>query len=87
MADIRPVGGMQAMWLISTLKGSGQILDLGPDVLVTEHLVGIPRENDLLIFALESRADRFQADSKDFEEMLKTLKVEGKQTKEQAEAK
>jgi len=86
VADIRSVGGMQATWLISTVEGLGELLELKSDVSVTQHFVGIPRENDLLVFYLISRADRFQADSKDFEKMLKTLKVEGKQTKEQAKA-
>jgi serine/threonine protein kinase len=85
-AEVKTVAGMRAMWLVFTSKGTGQAVDGKSDIPTTQHWVAIPREKDVLVLLLKTPADRYEAALKEFEEMLKTLKVEGKQTKEQAEA-
>jgi hypothetical protein len=85
-AEVRSVAGMRAMWLVFTSEGTGRAADGKGDIPTTQHWVAIPRENDVLVLVLTSPTDRYQAASKEFEELLRTLKVEGKQTKEQAES-
>ena len=85
-AEVKTVAGMRAMWLVFTGKGTGRDVDGKGDISTTQHWVAIPREKDVLVLLLTTPADRYEATLKEFEVMLKTLKVEGKQTKEQAEA-
>jgi hypothetical protein len=85
-AELRTVAGMRATWWVITGRGTGQALDGMSDIPTTQHTVGIPREKDILILVLTSPTDQYPAALKEFEQLLKTLKVEGKQTKEQAEA-
>jgi hypothetical protein len=85
-AEIKTVAGMRAIWLVFTSKGTGQAVDGKSDIPTTAHGVAIPREKDVLVLWLTTPADRYPTALKEFEAMLKTLKVEGKQTKEQAEA-
>lgn len=84
--EVATVAGMRAMWLVYTMKDAGGLIDGKKDAQMREHLVAIPREDDILCLSLLTSADRFADDSKEFEEVLGTLKVEGKQTKEQGEA-
>ena len=76
---------MRSMWLVFTSNGTGRTADGKGDIPTTQHWVAIPREKDILFLVLTSSTDRYQTVSKEFEEMLKTLKVDGRQTKEQAE--
>ncbi len=85
-AEVKAVAGMRAMWLVFTSKGTGRMVDGVGDIPTTQHRVEIPREKDRLVLMLTSPTDRYPAALKEFEAMLKTLKVEGTQTKEQAEA-
>jgi serine/threonine protein kinase len=85
-AEIKTVAGMRAMWLVFTGKGTGESIVGEGNTPMTEHWVGVPHEKDILVLRLASPTDRYPAALKEFEELLKTLKVEGKQTKEQSEA-
>jgi serine/threonine protein kinase len=85
-AEVKTVAGMQAMWLVFTGKGTGRQVDGSGDVPTTQHWIAIPRGKDVLVLLLSSPTDRYRAALKEFEAMLETLTVEGKQTKEQAEA-
>ena len=83
-AEVKTVAGMQAMWLVFAGKGTGGAVGIG-DIPTTQHRIAIPREKDILLLWLTTPTDRYPAALREFEAMLKTLKVEGKQTKEQSE--
>jgi len=81
--EVRPVAGMQAMWLVATGDGTGVALTGKGSVRTTQHWVAIPRQHDVLVFLLNTPAADVVAQEAVFAEMLKTLRVGGTQTAEQ----
>jgi hypothetical protein len=85
--EIRKVGGMQAMSLIVTANGTGAALENTGTVPTSQHWIAIPREDDIVVLLLTASDSEFKSASKVFEDMLKSLKLEGKQTDEQKDSK
>jgi hypothetical protein len=86
-SDVKTVGGKKAMWLVATGKGTGGALTGQGDVDTTTHWVAVPREKDIVVFLLTCPATDYKKLLPSFEEAIKSAKIEGKQTAEQAEAK
>lgn len=86
-ADVKTVAGMKAMWMVATGKGSGGTLNGTGEVETTTHWVAIPREKDVVVLLLTCPAADYEARRPSFEKALKSLKIGGKQSAEQQEAK
>ena len=87
VAEVRPVDGKKAMWMVVTGKGTGGALDGTGDVETTTHWVAIPREKDIVIALLTCPAADYEDRRPSFEKAIRSMKVQGNQTPEQAEAK
>ncbi len=85
--EVRTVGGMKAMWLVLTGKGTGGAIDGQGSVQTSQHWVAIPREKDVIVLLLTTADTNFAEDEKTFDAMLKTLEISGKQTDEQRASK
>jgi hypothetical protein len=85
--EVRNIGGMKAMWLVVKGKGTGGALTGKGDTDTTQHWVAIPRTEDVVVLLLTTPAAEYKANSKGFEQALGTLKLQGKQTEEQSQAK
>ena len=86
-SEVKTVAGKKAMWLVATGKGTGGALDGRGDVETTTHWVAVPREKDILVLLLTCAAADYKKLLPSFEEAVKSAKIDGKQTKEQSEAK
>ena len=84
---IRPVKGMQAMWMVVSAKGTGGAIDGKGDVETTQHWVAVPRERDVVVVLLSCRAADYARLQKSFESAIGSLKLSGSQTAEQKTAK
>jgi hypothetical protein len=85
--EVKPVSGKQAMWLSYEGKGTGGAVTGQGDVLTTQHWVAVPRETDVIILLLTCPSADYKTAKKSFETAVKSLEINGKQTKEQSEAK
>lgn len=86
-SEVRDVGGKKAMWLIVEGKGTGGAIDGKGAVKTSQHWIAIPREKDLIVALLTSPTADFEEHDQSFVEIIKTLKVGGKQTAAQSESK
>lgn len=86
-SGVREVGGKKAMWLIVEGKGTGVAIDGKGSVKTSQHWIAIPREKDVIVALLTSPTADFEEHDKSFIEIIKTLKVGGKQTAAQSESK
>lgn len=84
--EVRAVGGMQAMWLVVTGKGTGGAIDGKGDVETTQHWVAVPRERDVIVALLSCPAADYAKLQKSFEAAVGSLKLSGLQTAEQKAA-
>lgn len=81
--ELRRVGGMKAMWLVFTGKGTGSALDGKGDVKTTQHWVAVPRERDVLVLLLTCPEADYEKLQKSLEAAVGSLKLSGSQTAEQ----
>ncbi len=84
---VRPVAGMQAMWLVVSGDGSGGSIDGKGDIATTQHWVAVPRERDVVVVLLTCPAADYARLLKSFEAAIGSLKLSGSQTAEQKAAK
>ncbi len=86
-AEVREVDGKKAMWMVVTGKGTGGALDGKGGVDTAQQWVAIPLEKDILVMILTCPAPDYEARRPSFEKAVMAMKIQGKQTPEQAEAK
>lgn len=86
-SEVRDAGGKRAMWLIVQGKGTGGAIDGKGSVKTSQHWIAIPREKDVIVALLTSPTADFKEHGESFIEVIKTLKVGGKQTAAQSESK
>ena len=84
---VRPVAGMQAMWMVVSGKGSGGAIDGKGAVETTQHWVAVPRERDVVVVLLSCPTADYARLQKSFESAVGSLKMSGSQTAEQKAAK
>jgi hypothetical protein len=84
---VRDVGGMRAMWMIITGKGTGAAIDGKGTVPTSQHWVAIPRSNDVLIFLLIAPQDKFATYDGALQQALASIQLTGQQTAAQKAAK
>lgn len=85
--EVRTIGGMQAMFLVYTAKGSGLAVDGKGQVPTTVHWVAIPRGGVIINFDMTTAEKHAAAHLPAFEAMLKTVEVSGAQNDEPKSAK
>jgi hypothetical protein len=85
--EVRDVAGMKAAWLVYTGKGTGGSIDGQGSTLTYKHRVSIPRGQEVINFDLVTAESRAGQDSKVFEALLKSIKMDGEQTEKQKAAK
>ena len=84
--EVRDLAGMKVMWIVANGKGTGTALDGKGTVATSQHWVGIPRSDDVLVFLLTAPQASFPQADRTFEDMLRTLQVGGTQTEGQRSA-
>ena len=85
--EVREIDGKKAMWLLNEGQGNGGAILGQGDVKTIQHWVAIPREKDIVVLILTCPSEDLPKASKVYDSAIKSLKIGGKQTKEQLEAK
>ncbi len=85
--EVREIDGKKAMWLVNEGQGNGGAILGQGDVKTIQHWVAIPREKDIVVLILTCPSEDLPKASKVYASAIESLKVGGKQTKEQLEAK
>ena len=84
---VRPIAGMQAMWMIVSSKGNDGAIGGQGEIQTTQHWVAGPRERDVLVVLLSCPAASYTRLQKSFESAVDSLTLSGSQTAEQKSAK
>jgi len=85
--EVKDIGGLRGFSLVVTAPGNGAAIDGKGTVLTTQHWIGIPREQDVIVFLMTTPDAAFTQNEQVFQGMLDTLKVSGTQTPAQQASK
>jgi hypothetical protein len=84
--EVKDIGGLRGFSLVVTAAGNGAAIDGKGTVPTTQHWIGIPREQDVIVFLMTTPDAAFAQNEQVFQGLLGTLKVSGTQTPEQQQA-
>ena len=78
--EVKDIGGLRGFSLVVTAPGNGAGIDGKGTVPTTQHWIGIPREQDVIVFLMTTPDASFAQNEEVFQGMLSSLKVSGTQT-------
>jgi hypothetical protein len=81
--EVKDIGGLRGFSLVVTAAGNGAAIDGKGTVPTTQHWIGIPREQDVIVFLMTTPEVSFAQNEQVFQNLLDTLKVSGTQTPDQ----
>lgn len=85
--ELGTFGGLRGFSLVVTAPGNGAAIDGKGTVLTTQHWIAIPRQQDVVIFLLNSPDASFAQNDQALQTLLSGLKVTGTQTPDQQASK
>ncbi|HEV8581610.1 MAG TPA: hypothetical protein VGX68_21290 [Thermoanaerobaculia bacterium] len=85
--EVKDIGGLRGFSLVVTAPGNGGAVDGKGTVPTTQHWIGIPRAQDVIVFLMTTPDASFAQNEQVFQGMLNTLKVSGTQTPDQQASK
>jgi hypothetical protein len=85
--EVKDIGGLRGFSLVVTAPGNGAAIDGKGTVPTTQHWIGIPREQDVIVFLMTTPDASFAQNEQVFQGLLSTLKVSGTQTPDQQASK
>ena len=85
--ELGTFGGLRGFSLVVTAPGNGAAIDGKGTVPTTQHWVAIPRQQDVVIFLLNSPDEKFAQNDQALQTMLSGLKITGSQTPAQQASK
>lgn len=85
--EVKDIGGLRGFSLVVTAPGNGAAIDGKGTVSTTQHWIGIPRQQDVVVFLMTTPDEKFAQNEQVFQGMLDTLKVSGTQTPDQQASK
>jgi hypothetical protein len=85
--EVKDIGGLRGFSLVVTAPGNGAAVDGKGTVPTTQHWIGIPREQDVIVFLMTTPDASFAQNEQIFQGMLSSLKVTGTQTPDQQASK
>jgi hypothetical protein len=85
--ELGTFGGLRGFSLVVTAPGNGAAIDGKGTVPTTQHWVAIPRQDDVVIFLLNSPDASFAQNDQALQALLSGLKITGTQTPDQQASK
>lgn len=81
--EVRKVSGKQAAWLVVVGNGNGGAIDGKGNIRTTQHMVAIPRVDDVIVLMFVAPEEDVPKYHPAFEKLLESIKVDGEQTQAQ----
>ena len=85
--ELGTFGGLRGFSLVVTAPGNGAAIDGKGTVATTQHWVAVPRQQDVVIFLLNSPDASFAQNDQALQTLLSGLKITGSQTPDQQASK
>ncbi len=80
VAEVRPVAGREAMWMLIDGPGTGGAIDGKGDVKTTQHWVAVPHDKNIIVALLTCPTNDYAGLQKSFESAIISLKFTGPPT-------
>ena len=85
--ELGTFGGLRGFSLVVTAPGNGAAIDGKGTVPTTQHWIAVPRQQDVVIFLLNSPDESFAKNDQALQTLLSGLKITGTQTPDQQASK